>query len=402
MLLDNKTLLFCLMLISGLLAMSLSVVSRREESDGIRRWAAALALESLAWLLIIFRGSLPDILTIAAPNLLLAIAQATKLAALHAYRRKPLTYLQSLLPVVAMALLLAALPFDDARHRMGLCSLVFAVQFLLILRLLWSDTESRSGRAWWLLFIATALILPLLLLRAGATLFGSMEFIATPQSSIAPNPVQVAVFVGLTALNLLGALGFILMIKERGDREIRTLAMTDPLTRTLNRRAFLEQAEKHIAGALRHRLPLSLLMIDIDHFKRINDNFGHPAGDEVLVRITELLSSLLRKEDMLARYGGEEFCILLPSTPESGALALAEKLRQAVESLRIEFGAAAQPITISIGLTQCDANCHGCHRDFASMLQDADRALYLAKQKGRNRIVPLSLSCSETPREALA
>lgn len=110
MLLDNKTLLFCLMLISGLLAMSLSVVSRREESDGIRRWAAALALESLAWLLIIFRGSLPDVLTIAAPNLLLAIAQATKLAALHAYRRKPLPHLQSLLPVGAMVLLLAASP----------------------------------------------------------------------------------------------------------------------------------------------------------------------------------------------------------------------------------------------------------------------------------------------------
>ena len=402
MLLDNKPRLVSLRLISGLLAMSLSLVSRREESDGIRRWAAALAFESLAWLLIIFRGSIPDILTIAAPNLLLAIAQAMKLAALHTYRRQPIPYLQCLLPVSAMLLLLAALPYADVRHRMGFCSLVFAVQFLLILRFLWSDTESRIGRAWWLLFVATALILPLLLLRAGVSLFGSMEFVATPQSPVAPNPVQVAVFVGLTALNLLGAMGFVLMIKERGDREIRTLAMTDPLTRTLNRRAFLEQAEKHIAAALRHHLPLSLLMIDIDHFKRINDGFGHPAGDEVLIKVTELLSSLLRKEDTLARYGGEEFCVLLPATQELGALALAEKLRRAVEAMHIELGGKPVPITISVGLTFCDANNRGCHKDFASMLQDADRALYLAKQKGRNRIVPLSLACSDSPKEALA
>ena len=402
MLLDNKTLLFSLMLISGLLAMSLSIVTRKEESDGLRRWAGALALESLAWLPIVFRGSWPDLITIAAPNLLLAIAQAIKLAALYAYRRQPFPYRQCLLPVAAMALVLAALPFGDIRHRMGFCSLVYAVQFLLILRFLWSDTESRSGRAWWLLFAAMGLILPLLLLRAGFSLFGTMEFVATPQSPVAPNPVQLAVFVGLTALNLLGALGFVLMIKERGDREIRMLAMTDPLTRTLNRRAFLEQADKHIAAAVRHRLPLSLLMIDIDHFKRINDGFGHPAGDRVLVEVTQLLTSLLRKEDTLARYGGEEFCVLLPNTDEAGALALAEKLRRAVENMGVALDGEALPITISVGLTYCDINNSGGHKDFASMLQDADRALYLAKQKGRNRIVPLSLSCGETLREAVA
>ena len=402
MLLDNKTLLFSLMLISGLLALSLSIVTRREEGNGMQRWAAALALESLAWMLIVFRGSWPDMLTIAAPNLLLAISQAMKLAALHAYRRQSVPSQQCLLPVAAMGLLLAALPFDDVRHRMGLCSLVYAVQFLLILRFLWGDTESRTGRAWWLLFFATGLILPLLLVRAGFSLFGTMEFVATPQSPVAPNLVQVAVFVGLTALNLLGALGFVLMIKERGNREIRMLAMTDPLTRTLNRRAFLEQAEQHIAAALRHHLPLSLLMIDIDHFKRINDGFGHPAGDQVLVEVTQLFSSLLRTEDTLARYGGEEFCVLLPNTNEAGALALAEKLRRAVEEKRVVLGGETLPITISVGLTVCDANSSGCHKDFASMLQDADRALYLAKQKGRNRIVPLSLSCGESLRAAQA
>lgn len=396
MLLDNKTLLFSLMLISGLLSLSLSVVTRQAESDGLRRWASALALESLAWLLIILRGSIPDLLSIAVPNLLLATAQAMKLAALYAYRKQPSPMLQCLLPVGLVALLLIVLPYEASRYRMGLCSLIFATQFVLILRVLMRDEVSRAGRAWWLLFGATALILPLLLMRAAVTLFGTMEFVVTPQSPISPNPLQIAVFVGLTTLNLLGAMGFVLMIKERADREIRMLAMTDTLTKALNRRAFLEQAEKHIAAALRHRMPLSLLMIDIDHFKNINDTYGHPAGDQVLIKVTERLTALLRKEDTLARYGGEEFCILLPATQEAGAFSLAEKLRRAIEAMQIDIDEKKISITISIGLTVCDTQCRGCHQDVNAMLQDADRALYLAKQKGRNRTIPLSLSCGNT------
>lgn len=394
MLLDNKTLLFSLMLISSMLALSLSVVSKRGETDGIRRWAGALALEATVWLLVMSRGTIPDFYSILVANVLMASAQAMKLAALHAYRKMASPRLQCIAPVVASILLLMLLPYEDARMRMGLSSLIFAIQFVLILRVLWSDTDSRSGKAWWLLFGSTVVIVPLLAARAFATLAGTTEFVTSPQSPLAPNAVQLAIFVGLTALNLLGAMGFILMIKERGDREIRKLAMTDSLTHVLNRRAFLEQAEKQIAAALRYRLPLSLLMIDIDHFKHINDNYGHPAGDQVLIRITEQLSAILRTEDMLARYGGEEFCVLLPGTHQAGALALAEKLRLAVESLDIPLGTGHLSVTISIGLTVCDANCRGCPSSFDAMLQDADRALYLAKQKGRNRTVPLALGCT--------
>ena len=392
MLLDNKTLLFSLMLISGMMALSLTIVTRQNESDGIRRWAGALGLESLVWLLVASRGTIPDFYSIVVANVLMVTAQAMKLAAIHAYRQLEFPRWQCLLPVVVAILLFWLLPYDNARYRLGLGSLLFAAQFLLILRALWNDTESRSGNAWWLLFGATLLMLPLLTLRSIASLSGAIEFVTTPQSSIAPNPVQLAVFVGLTALNLLGAMGFILMVKERGDREIRALAMTDPLTRIMNRRAFMAQAEKQTAVALRHHLPLALLMIDIDHFKRINDAHGHPAGDKVLVSVTELLTAQLRKQDLLARYGGEEFCVLLPSTNEAGAIALADKLRLAVEKTPMLLGDKSVSITISVGVTACDFNTPKFHPDFTSMLQDADRALYLAKEKGRNRTVQLALS----------
>lgn len=391
MLLDNKTLLFSLMLISGLLALSLGVVSRKGESDGVRRWAVALALEAVAWLLVMARGHIPDFYSILAANVLLVTAQSVKLAAIHAYRRLEFPRFACLAPILASIALLLWLSYDDVQLRMGMCSLIFAAQFFLLLRALWDDTDSRSGKAWWLIFGATALMLPMLVLRGLASLTGALEFVTTPQSPVAPNALQLGIFVGLTTLNLLGAMGFILMIKERGDREIRKLAMTDSLTHVLNRRAFLEQAEKHIAAAVRYRLPLSLLMIDIDHFKRINDTHGHPAGDQVLVTLTDKIGALLRKEDLVARYGGEEFCVLLPGTGEAGALALAEKLRQAVEALSIELKNQRLFVTISIGLAVCDADCRGCYSDFNAMLQDADRALYLAKQKGRNKVVPLAL-----------
>lgn len=396
MLLDNKTLLFSLMLMDVMMALSLAIVSRPGEKDGTRRWAGALALESMLWLLVAARGTIPDFYSITLANVLMATAQAMKLAAVYAYRRLDFPRLQCMLPILAVTLLFLWLPYDDARHRLAYGSLLFAAQFLLLLHALWDDAESRSGKAWWMLFGATSLIIPLLILRAFAGLYGTTEF-ATPQSTMAPNPVQLALFVGMIALNLLGTMGFILMIKERGDREIRMLAMTDALTRVLNRRAFMEQAEKQIAAALRQRLPLALLMIDIDHFKRINDQYGHPAGDTVLVKVAAVLSAQLRKQDVLARYGGEEFCALLPFTNESGAVALAEKLRHAVESSPITLGQQNISITISIGVTACDASGQACHPDFNSMLQDADRALYLAKQKGRNRTVPLTLGCAPQP-----
>lgn len=393
MLLDNRTLLISLMLISALMALSLTVVSRPAEREGLSKWAGALALESLVWLLVASRGAIPDFYSIVVANVLMATAQAMKLVAIHEYRKQDFPYGQCLLPIVLTLIVLLSLPYEDVRSRFVFGSIIYCAQMLMMLQALRTDADSRNGSAWWLLFGATLLMVPLLALRAIAALLGTFEF-ATPHSATAPNPVQLAVFVGLIALDLLGSMGFILMIKERGDREIRALAMTDPLTKALNRRAFMEQAEKQAAAAQRQRLPLALLMIDIDHFKRINDAYGHPAGDAVLVNVAELLASQLRKQDMLARYGGEEFCVLLPATNEAGAIALAEKLRLAVEAMPLTLGQNSISITISLGVAAWNTTGEDCQLDCNTLLQDADRALYQAKEKGRNRTAPLPLSCA--------
>lgn len=393
MLLDNKTLLFSLVLISALMAVSLAAVSRSDARDGLRTWALSMGLESLAWALISQRGSIPDAISILMPNLLLATALAMKLAAIYEYQGRPWPRWKCLLPVALMLALMVLLEYDDFRGRLVYGGLIYGAQMLLIVHALYADAESRKGRAWWLLCGVTAAMVPILALRTLAAFFGADHF-ATVEGAVAPNTIQLLVFVCLMALNLLGSLGFVLMEKERSDLELRSLAMTDFLTRALNRRAFTERAEQQMALAQRTGQPLALLMIDVDHFKQINDEHGHAAGDSVLVEIARVIGSNIRKQDTLGRYGGEEFGVLLPSTDQAGALVVAEKLRKAVEAMRCSVKAKAVSVTISIGVTVCPANCVRCQSDLNKLLGDVDRALYQAKHGGRNRAAIMPVGCA--------
>lgn len=162
------------------------------------------------------------------------------------------------------------------------------------------------------------------------------------------------------------------------------LSVTDPLTGIPNRRHLFQQLEAEINRANRFGTQLSLLMIDIDHFKKLNDTAGHRAGDEVLKQVCNLLKHNLRKVDTLARYGGEEFVVLLPQVPRAEAIEVAEKLRHAIESAPIEEG-KAQPggrVTISIGLASLPVDA----TEQAVLVDSADSALYASKRGGRNRV----------------
>jgi diguanylate cyclase (GGDEF)-like protein len=174
---------------------------------------------------------------------------------------------------------------------------------------------------------------------------------------------------------------FARMVMDQLD--LRLLVATDSLTQTLSRRAFKDELRRATALALRHDQPLSCLVFDIDHFKRINDSYGHAAGDTVLMRVSAVCRELLRDSDRMGRIGGEEFAILLPNTPRRGARDVAEKLRLAVEKLRFRFGNDMTGVTASLGVASCDKET----RDAEALLLHADRALYDAKQQGRNRSV---------------
>lgn len=158
---------------------------------------------------------------------------------------------------------------------------------------------------------------------------------------------------------------------------LEKLATTDTLTGLKNRRTFEEFLDQEIDLAQRTWMPISLIIVDADHFKNINDTFGHPVGDRYLQQLAEILQANVRKGDLAARYGGEEFVLVLPSTNASGAMVIAEKLRAAVEAAVWQ----ERPLTASLGVATLSETV----TDKAQLLKLADQALYISKQNGRNR-----------------
>ena len=171
-------------------------------------------------------------------------------------------------------------------------------------------------------------------------------------------------------------------VEARYHEEVYQLATHDALTELANRRHFLELLEKEIARAERHGRPLALAILDVDHFKPINDVHGHIAGDGVLRRIGEIVRQHVRGEDVEARIGGEEFAVLLPEAAPDDAARFAERLRGAIAAASFAPGGAPQQVTVSIGLADLGPG----RNDRSSLLRAADAALYEAKERGRNRV----------------
>jgi diguanylate cyclase (GGDEF)-like protein len=177
------------------------------------------------------------------------------------------------------------------------------------------------------------------------------------------------------------------------QRELAEQARTDPLTGAMNRRALEEAARRETARSIRHGSPLCAIIIDIDHFKRLNDARGHAAGDRALQALVGQVKTMLRGQDLFARTGGEEFAILLPDTPVSAGILIAERVRQAIEVLEIPFETGPIQFTVSAGMAQLDTVNGG----WEVMMRSADAAMYVAKEKGRNLVAvhfPGTANCS--------
>ncbi len=164
--------------------------------------------------------------------------------------------------------------------------------------------------------------------------------------------------------------------------EVRALAQHDGLTGVHNRRHLLDFLERELARCRRHGRPLSLVLLDLDHFKRVNDERGHLAGDEVLRGLARLVAPMARREDCFARYGGEEFALVLPETALEGARLLAERIRRSVEELELRHDGRPLRVTVSGGVAELRAGMEGP----GALLAAADELLYRAKADGRNRI----------------
>lgn len=168
------------------------------------------------------------------------------------------------------------------------------------------------------------------------------------------------------------------------ERELQRLATTDPLTNIANRRSFLEQAEQIFKSSQRYHTSFTMMMLDLDFFKAINDKYGHLGGDSVLARFASTVGQELRDSDLFGRLGGEEFCVLLQQVDKDEALIVAERIRERIQSLMFKDSSGESfPLTVSIGVT---SYVDGDER-LAKLLERADKALYQAKNSGRNKVV---------------
>jgi diguanylate cyclase (GGDEF)-like protein len=173
-------------------------------------------------------------------------------------------------------------------------------------------------------------------------------------------------------------------IETKYHEEIYRLTTIDGLTGAYNKRFFLEALAREINRAVRYDRVVSLAMFDLDHFKRVNDNFGHLAGDYVLRELAGLVQHSVRRDDIFARYGGEEFALVLPEVDAPGALLVCEKLRHAVETHVFTFNDQVIPVTISLGIRTVERGERD--RDVSKFIADADAQLYAAKASGRNKV----------------
>lgn len=219
---------------------------------------------------------------------------------------------------------------------------------------------------------------------------GSLQLFSSCRDAFRREDAQLLWILSLVAENLL--------TREYANEGLLRFAFTDYLTGLKTRGYFEQQLELEFKRAERRKQKFALLMIDIDHFKRLNDTFGHHVGDQILRDVTSILVKDMREVDTVARYGGEEFVIILPETTEAGAMYVAQRLRRAVDQAKFFAGSPhnVQHLTISIGVAVYDTDAQ-FKRD---LIEFSDAALYAAKRAGRNRVVAYSELAREQTEEA--
>ncbi len=270
--------------------------------------------------------------------------------------------------------LFATLFFDHRPARIMCGSLVLILAEAAVLKRLWARRRTTPGNGQYLVLAAFVLSLITLFYRELTTLMSFTASGAVSISDLAQALLYTATLVGLTLLTV----GFLLMAKERTEHLNQQMILSDKLTGIWNRRKLEEVAEGEIHRLNRHGTLVSLLIIDLDDFKVINDTFGHAAGDAVLQAVTSSWRTILKDTDVLGRWGGEEFAVILPGTGVDDALLVAERLRDVTSKTNIGF---SQHITISIGASFCLSG-----DSWQSWFDRADAALYRAKTAGKNRV----------------
>ncbi|WP_431858036.1 GGDEF domain-containing protein [Azospirillum sp.] len=380
MILDIRTLLVVSLLLSAMMGMALFLTWRVNRGiTALRQWAFAYLLLAAGLVMTALRGPAPSTLELVASNALVGATPAVIWLGIRSFLGLPAP--RRALAAAYGAMLLGILAFStlhpDMAARVVVGSLysvgLAVVSALDLLRAARGAPRTITGVTGGVFAAHAAFYM----VRAALTLQTGAQ-----PPLLEPTAIQTWTFLEAPMVALAVGIGFLIMTTERLQADLRHLATYDTLTGTLGRRAFLDMADGIFARLRRGGPRFSLLLLDIDHFKHINDSFGHQAGDQMLRAFAAFARDALRQGDLFARYGGEEFCVLLPDTGRDDARAVAERLRSGLRDLTVEHGGHRIATTVSIGVTESSP----ATESFDAMVAEADAALYRAKAKGRDRV----------------
>jgi diguanylate cyclase (GGDEF)-like protein len=358
-----------------MISAALPLIMGRDVSRAARNVQASLLLQAVGWSAIIASSSLWDqtLSTIA------MVCQATAQWALYRALEEwlgPRPLRRTLLVLVVAMPLGYTLGFDHYAWRVGWANGLLAAILCIVARATQHPVTPSDGR--W-----RALLLGCLLTSACFTLARGLLGAFTDQypSFRTPHPVNLAAAVATNVSLVLGTVAVLVAWRSEAEQKLRALAMTDGLTGLLNRRGFDAQGDTLLSHAWRHRLPLTALMLDLDHFKQINDSHGHEMGDRALQLFARLLTETCRTGDIIARLGGEEFGVLLLHNGTPAGSAFDRRLRQ-----RLHDTSAAE-LGFVLDYSAGKAQLRPGESSLAALMARADEALYNAKTQGRGRLV---------------
>lgn len=350
---------------------------QNRDGPALAWWGAAYLLGSVGILLPALRGSLSPFIAIDLGNAALLASYGLLWIGTRRFDGKSLPFVQ----VGGSALLwlvLCRIPvfYDSSVARIFVVSGLIATYSLVTALALWQGRAERLSSRGPAVVVFTI---------SGAAFLLRIAF---ARQTPFPTPLEHS-SLGFSVLALVSILcaiasAFILMslTKERAEVAQRRAATVDPLTGIFNRRAFFERAERIVHRATMDGSAVAVLMFDLDHFKQVNDRYGHPTGDRMLVEFSQLAMSRLRGNDLFGRIGGEEFAAILPGASRASAVAAAERIRKGFSAMIVEHGDRQVSTTVSVGVSTLGAGAPDLDRLIAS----ADRALYQAKRAGRDTV----------------
>jgi diguanylate cyclase (GGDEF)-like protein len=380
MYLDTRTMLFSFAIGSLIMAVGLFIANVRAAHMRVMTlWVVANFALFVGWALYVLRGAVPEFASIDVAFAFFVTGYALEFAALSIFcgrRVQPLLLIA--LGVAGVALDTGVHLADPAHGAWGIIasSLILAGWFAAcaLTLAMWTSPAERTSH-----LMTAGFFGALAIANAGFAIF--TLFAGDPTITPMTNGLTESLVLAVDYIGFFGtSLGFILMTKERADNELIRTASVDSLTGLFNRRSFMEAAQRELHRAERQHLQTCVLMLDLDHFKNVNDSYGHPTGDLVLASFADVLHASLRPFDVIGRYGGEEFCVLLPGTGIGEATTIAERIRNISSQTPVEARAATIPYTVSIGVVQAPPGVI----TLDDLVDRADKALYQAKASGRN------------------